>query len=49
MCALFNVEKGMISRLGPDDTKELLDQVRAAIVEIRQAGSASHSLPRENP
>ena len=49
LMALFNVEKGAIERLGPDDTKEILDQVRAAIVEIRQAGSASHSLPREQP
>ncbi len=37
----------MIDRLGANDTKELLDQVRAAIVEIRQAGSPSHSLPKE--
>jgi hypothetical protein len=47
LAALFKVEKGMIDRLGPQDTKELLDQVRAAIVKIRQAGSASHSLPKE--
>ncbi len=47
LAALFNVEKGMIDRLGANDTKELLDQVRAAIVEIRQAGSPSHSLPKE--
>jgi hypothetical protein len=49
LMALFNVEKGAVDRLGPEDTKEILDQVRAAIVAIRQAGSASHSLPREQP
>jgi hypothetical protein len=49
LMALFNVEKGAVERLGPEDTKEILDQVRAAIVEIRQAGSPSHSLPREQP
>jgi hypothetical protein len=49
LTALFNVEKGAAERLGPEDTKEILDQVRAAIVEIRQAGSPSHSLPRERP
>jgi hypothetical protein len=49
LMALFNVEKGAVDRLGPEDTKEILDQVRRAIVEIRQAGSASHSLPREQP
>jgi hypothetical protein len=49
LMALFNVEKGAVERLGPEDTKEILDQVRAAIVAIRQAGSPSHSLPREQP
>ncbi len=49
LTALFNVEKGAVERLGPNDTKEILDQVRAAVVEIRQAGSPSHSLPREQP
>ena len=49
LMALFSVETGAIERLGPDDTKEILDQVRAAIVAIRQAGSPSHSLPKENP
>lgn len=49
LSALFNVEKGAIERLGPEDTKDILDQVRAAVVEIREAGSASHSLPRKIP
>jgi hypothetical protein len=47
--ALFSVEAGAVERLGADDTKEILDQVRAAIVAIRQAGSPTHSLPRERP
>jgi hypothetical protein len=49
LMALFNVEASAIDRLGPNDTKEILDQVRSAIVAIRQAGSPSHSLPKENP
>lgn len=49
LIALFKVEKGAIERLGPEDTREILDQVRAAIVKIRQAGSTGHSLPREQP
>ena len=47
--ALFNVEKGAVERVGAEDTKAIMDQVRAAIVAIRQAGSAGHSLPKENP
>ncbi len=49
LMALFDVEDRAIERLGPRDTKDILDQVRAAIVRIRQAGSPSHSLPKENP
>jgi len=49
LMALFSVEAGAVERLGPDDTKEILDQVRDAIVKVRQAGSPSHSLPKENP
>jgi hypothetical protein len=49
LMALFNVEKGAVERVGPEDTKEILDQVRAAIVEIRKAGSASQSLPKKIP
>ena len=48
LMALFSVEAGAVERLGADDTREILDQVRAAIVTIRQAGSATHSLPKEN-
>lgn len=49
LMALFSLEAGAVERLGADDTKEILDQVRTAIVAIRQAGSTSHSLPKENP
>jgi hypothetical protein len=45
--ALFNLEGRAIERIGPEDTKEVLDQVRTAIVALRQAGSTSQSLPRE--
>ena len=49
LMALFTLEAGAVERLGPEDTKEILDQVRAAIVALRQAGSSSHSIPKENP
>ncbi len=49
LMALFSVEAGAIERLGPEDTKEILDQVRSAIVSIRQAGSPTQSLPKEIP
>lgn len=48
LMALFTLEERAIDRVGPEDTKEILDQVRSAIVEIRQAGSATHSLPKDN-
>lgn len=46
LMALFSVEGRAIDRVGAADTKVILDQVRAAIVEIRTAGSAAHSLPK---
>ena len=49
LMALFSLEVSAIERLGPEDTKKILDQVRAAIIEIRQAGSASQSLPKKIP
>ncbi len=49
LMALFSLEAGAIERLGPDDTKEILDQVRAAVIAIRKAGSAGHSLPSDQP
>ena len=47
LMALFTLEERAIERLGAEDTREILDQVRSAIVAIRQAGSATHSLPSE--
>lgn len=47
LMALFSVEEGAIDRLGPNDTKEILDQVRAAVTAIRQAGSPNLSVPRD--
>jgi len=49
LAALFSVEAGAAETLGANDTKEILDQVRAAIIELRQAGSPSHSLPKKIP
>ena len=49
LMALFSLEAGAVERLGAKDTKEILDQVRAVIIDIRQAGSASHSLPKKIP
>lgn len=49
LMALFSVEAGAVERVGAEDTKKILDEVRAAIIAIRQAGSPSHSLPKEIP
>ena len=49
LMAFFSLEERAIERLGPEDTKEILDQVRAAIIAVRTAGSPKHSLPREQP
>ena len=49
LMALFNVEQGAVERLGPEDTKEILDQVRSTIIAIRQAGSPAQSLPKKIP
>lgn len=47
LMALFTIEERAIDRLGTEDTKQILDQVRSAIVAIRAAGSATQSLPKE--
>jgi len=47
LMALFSVEERAIDRVGAEDTREILDQVRSAIIAIRQAGSTTHSLPSE--
>jgi len=39
LMALFPLEERAIERLGAEETKEILDQVRAAIVRLRAAGS----------
>jgi hypothetical protein len=45
LMALFTVEERAIEQLGPDETKDILDQVRESVIEMRKAGSASQSLP----
>lgn len=45
LMALFTLEEQAIERLGPEDTRKILDQVRAAIIAIRKAGSSANSLP----
>lgn len=47
LMALFPLEEKAIGRLGAKDTKEILDQVRAAITALRQAGSPKHSIPAD--
>jgi hypothetical protein len=49
LMALFSLEVTAVERLGTEDTKEILDAVRAAIVAIREAGGASMSIPKEGP
>ncbi len=41
--ALFPLEEAAIRRLGPEDTQEILDQVRAAIIRLRDAGNTDQS------
>ena len=47
LMALFSIEEGAIDRLGAAETKEMLDKVRAAITDLRTAGSPSQSVPRK--
>lgn len=49
LMALFSLEAAAVERLGAEDTKEILDAVRAAVIAIRRAGSASQSVPKERP
>ena len=49
LMALFSLEAAAVERLGAADTKEILDAVRVAVTAIREAGSASHSLPKQTP
>ena len=48
LMALFSLEAAAVERLGAEDTKEILDAVRAAVIAIREAGSPSHSLPKRD-
>jgi hypothetical protein len=43
LMALFPLEERAIRRLGADDTQEILDQVREAIITLRNAGKPSQS------
>lgn len=47
LMALISVEEGAIDRLGAAETREMLDKVRAAITELRSAGSPSQSVPKK--
>ena len=47
LMALFPLEERAIARLGPDDTQEILDQVRAAIVALRDAGRSGGATASE--
>ena len=47
--ALFSLEAAAVERLGAEDTKEILDAVRTAVIAIREAGGASNSLPSQDP
>lgn len=38
LMALFPLEQAAIERLGADDTREILDQVRASVAALRSAG-----------
>ena len=44
LMALFTLEKRAIEQLGAEDTRDILDQVRASIIALRRAGSAGHSV-----
>lgn len=49
LMALFPLEEKAIERLGADATKDILDQVRAAITELRSAHGSRLSVPRDEP
>ena len=40
LMALFPLEERAIERLGPKETLAILDQIRASIIKLRQAGNA---------
>jgi hypothetical protein len=47
LMALFPLEKRAIDRIGSGEVREILDQVRAAIVALHEAGSPGSS--RQSP
>jgi hypothetical protein len=47
LMALFPLEKRAIDRIGGGEVREILDQVRVAIVALREAGSPGSS--RQSP
>jgi len=47
LIALFTLEERAIEQLGPEDTRDILDQVRASVIALRKAGSPGHSLPSD--
>ena len=50
LMALFPLEERAIERLGPEDTLEILEQMRASIIKLRQAGSPnSNTHIKSNP
>jgi hypothetical protein len=49
LMALFPLEEAAIQRLGVDDTREIMDQVRAAIIALREIGASGRvSSPDED-
>ena len=46
LMALLSIEERAIEQLGPDDTRRILDEVRAAINSIRRDGSNADSLTK---
>ena len=45
LMALFPLEEFAIDRIGANETRDIMDQVRAAIIALREAGSPG-STPR---
>ncbi|MGI9342045.1 MAG: hypothetical protein ACR2QV_04305 [Gammaproteobacteria bacterium] len=48
LMALFPLEERAIERLGADETQEILDQVRAKIIALRDAGKPGQSDPLDD-
>jgi hypothetical protein len=48
LMALFPLQEAAIARLGPDDTQDILDQVRASIIALCSAGNAGAAGPAES-